>query len=90
MKTLTMFLVVSTLAVMGCSGSPETNGDDRTQTEGATPQSSPAQEDDSIPRERASVVVPFDGNASGRSGQPSVPDGTTGGSTPSTRRHTID
>jgi hypothetical protein len=92
MKTLNMFLVVSMLTVTGCSGSPDANGEDGAPAAGATPQLSPAEEHDSIPRDRASAsaVVPFEGSAGSRSGQPNVPDGTTGGGTPSTHRHEIE
>jgi hypothetical protein len=90
MKTLTMFLVLSTLTITACSGSvPDANVDGEPPATAATPQSSPVDEGDAIPRERENVVVPIEGNPGAPLGHPGATGGAggSGGATASGLGH---
>jgi len=91
MKTRNMFLVLSTLTIIGCSGaSPDANDADEQPSAAATTQSTPAQASDAVERDHATFTLP-----PGSLGA-SQPSGTTGGAGPSggttasTHRHDLE
>ena len=90
MKTLKMFLVLSTLTIAACSGNvPDANNDGEEPSATATPQSGAAAESDSIPRDISTIAVPA---SEGPQTQPNVVSGGAGGGagTPSsTHRHDL-
>ena len=86
MKTLNMFLVLCTLTITACGGGmPDANPAADEPSSAATPQSSPVAEDESIPRDRAILVLPFagsegatpSGQAGGAAGGAAEPSGNT-------------